>query len=341
MAGGVEEAELRRFVEGDCSPDEAAAIQAWIAADPRRGELLDEIRAVWRLTGSTTRPWVVAEARIRLLRSRGRHAAQGSAGSSARPRPLRRAGPRFAMVRVAAAIACVVAGTLVWRLRPRVAPFREYATQPGQRLQLELPDSSRVLLSVGTRLRVPRDFGVSARAVELDGEAYFVVRHDPRRPFLVHTRWGVTEDLGTSFDVRAYPEDDYLQVVVAAGRVALRAGGRGGDSVLSLRARDRGVLDAHGGLRATSGVSLGDYLGWTRGTLVFHDAPLGEVVTQLERWYDVDIAVSGVAGSGERLTIAFATRSVDEALAMLAQVVDARWTRSGKTALLTPSRRRP
>ena len=341
MAEGIEESDLLRFVEGDCSPDEAAAIQAWIAADPRRGELLDEIRAVWRLTGSTTRPWVVAEARIRLLRSRGRHAAQGSAGFSARPRPLRRAGPRFAMVRIAAAIACVVAGTLVWRLRPRVAPFREYATQPGQRLQLELPDSSRVLLSVGTRLRVPRDFAVSARAVDLDGEAYFVVRHDPRRPFLVHTRWGVTEDLGTSFDVRAYPEDDYLQVVVAAGRVALRAGEGGSDSVLSLRSRDRGVLDAHGVLRATAGVSLGDYLGWTRGTLVFHDAPLGEVVTQLERWYDVDIAVSDAIAGGDRLTISFATRSVDEALATLAQVVDARWTRSGRTARLTPSGRRP
>src|SRR5438128_4500173 len=101
MAEGIEESELLRFVEGDCSPDEAAAIQAWIAADPRRGELLDEIRAVWRLTGSTTRPWVVAEARIRLLRSRGRPAAQRPAGSSARPRPWRGAGPRFAMVRVA------------------------------------------------------------------------------------------------------------------------------------------------------------------------------------------------------------------------------------------------
>ena len=84
MTEGIDATELLRFVEGDCSPDEAAAIQAWIAADPRRGELLDEIRAVWRLTGSTTRPWVVAEARIRLLRSRGRHAAQGSAGFPAR-----------------------------------------------------------------------------------------------------------------------------------------------------------------------------------------------------------------------------------------------------------------
>jgi ferric-dicitrate binding protein FerR (iron transport regulator) len=188
---------------------------------------------------------------------------------------------------------------------------------------------------VGTRLRVPREFGVRDRVVELDGEAYFVVRHDPHRPFLVRTRRGVTEDLGTSFDVRAYPGDNYLQVVVAAGRVALRAR----DSVLSLRSRERGVLDAHGVLRATSGVSLGDYLAWTRGTLVFHDAPLGEVVAQLGRWYAVDIDVSGAVAAGGRLTISFATRSVDEALATLAQVVDARWTRSGRMVRLTPLHR--
>ncbi|HLB82916.1 MAG TPA: FecR domain-containing protein [Gemmatimonadales bacterium] len=339
MAEGIEESDLLRFVEGDCSPDEAAAIQAWIAADPRRGELLDELRAVWRLTGSTTRPWVVAEARIRLLRSRGRHAAQGSAGFSARPRLLRLARSGLGPIRIAAAIACVVAGTVLWRLRPHSAAFREYATPPGQRLQLTLPDSSRVLLSVGTRLRVPRDFAVSERSVELDGEAYFVVRHDPRRPFLVRTRQGVTEDLGTSFDVRAYPQEHFVQVVVAAGRVALR-GGRGGDSVLSLRSRDRGVIDARGVLSATSGVSLGDYLAWTRGTLVFRYARLGDVVAQLGRWYDVDIEISGASGTAERLTISFATRSVDEALTTLAQVLDARWTRSGRMVRLTPLHRR-
>jgi len=230
MREEIEESDLLRFVEGDCSPDEAAAIQAWIAADPRRGELLHELRAVWRLTGSTTRRWAVAGARLRLLHGRGRHAAQWSAGFSARP-GLSRSG-------IAAAIACVVAGTGVWLLRPRPAPVREFATPAGQRLRLTLPDSSRVLLSVGTRLRLPRDFGLRARAVELDGEAYFVVRHDPRRPFLVRTRQGVTEDLGTSFDVRAYAQEDYVQVVVASGRVALRAGrGGGDDSVLSLRSR--------------------------------------------------------------------------------------------------------
>ena len=341
MTEGIEKSDLLRFVEGDCSPDEAAAIQGWIAADPRRGELLDDLRAVWGLTGSNTRPWVVAGARIRLLRSRGRHAAQRSAGFSARPRslPFGRAG--HGLARIAAAIACVVAGTVVWRLRPRAAPSREYATSPGQRLRLTLSDSTRVLLSVGTRLRVPRDFGIHTRAVELDGEAYFVVRHDPRHPFLVRTRQGVTEDLGTSFDVRAYPQEDYLQVVVAAGRVSLHAGpGRGRDSALSLRSRDRGVIDARGVLSATPGVSLGDYLAWTRGTLAFRNAALGDVVAQLGRWYDVDIDVGDASGTAERLTISFATGSVDEALATLARVLDARWTRSGRMVRLTPLQRR-
>jgi len=73
----MEQSDLLGFVEGDCSPDEAAAMQAWIAADPRRGALLEDLREVWRLTGRHTRSWVVAGARIRLLPSRGRSRGAG------------------------------------------------------------------------------------------------------------------------------------------------------------------------------------------------------------------------------------------------------------------------
>lgn len=68
MLREIEEIDLLRLVEGDCSPEEAVALQAWIGAHPRRTQLLAELRAVWRLTGSTTRSWVVADARLRLLR---------------------------------------------------------------------------------------------------------------------------------------------------------------------------------------------------------------------------------------------------------------------------------
>jgi transmembrane sensor len=326
----ISESDLLRFVEGDCSPDEAAAVQAWIVADPRRGELLDELRAVWRLTGSTTRSWAVAETRFRLLRTRGRHAVQRSAGLP------RRSWAGVWALRFAAAVATLVAGVAVWRHHPRTRPPREYVTAAGQRLRITLTDSTRVVLSVGTRLRVPADYGVRERAVELEGEAYFVVRHDPHHLFLVRTRHGVTEDLGTSFDVRAYAHEPFVQVVVAAGRVALR-----GDSVVTLRARDRGIIDARGVVTATSGVSLDDYLAWTRGTLVFSDAPLPDVVAQLARWYAVDIVLDDPHLADARVTIALANRSVDAALAALAKVLDARVTRSGDVVRLTAARRGP
>src|SRR5207244_2898816 len=135
------------------SPDEAAAIQGWIAADPRRGELLEELTAVWRLTGTTTRPWDVAAARDRLLAAR--HGAPAPPpGSPPLPLPSLTSRQRrwgMALVwsaRIAAALVLVSGGAALWLLRPSPAPPREYSTGPGQRAALTLPDSSRVLLSV-------------------------------------------------------------------------------------------------------------------------------------------------------------------------------------------------
>lgn len=324
----IEESDLLRLIAGDCSPAEAATIQAWIVADPRRAELLDELRAVWDATGDTTRPWDVAAARERLLSARRRPAAPLEASKRSWWVALWPAG-------IAAAVIIVMAGAVLWHPRRSPEPPREYVTAPGQRLALSFPDGSHVVLGVDSRLRVAPGFGVRERAVELEGEAYFVVRHDPEHPFRVRTRHGVTEDLGTEFDVRAYCDEAYLQVVVAAGRVALRSA-RVGDSTLTLRPRDRGVMDSSGVGTITNHVSLASYLAWTRGALVFNDAPLGAVVAQLERWYDLDIRSEDRSLEKERVTISFRTQSADEALASLTKVLGVRFTRTDRVVRLVP-----
>src|SRR5256886_14189465 len=100
----TKQSDLLRLIEGECSPEEAAAIQGWVAADPRRGELLDDLRAVWRLSGEGTRDWRVEEARKRLPEARDRRggaarppplpARRPGAGARAAPRPRARAPPR-------------------------------------------------------------------------------------------------------------------------------------------------------------------------------------------------------------------------------------------------------
>src|SRR5207245_1958009 len=203
---------------------------------------------------------------------------------------------------------------------------------PGQRAHLPLLDGTSVLLGVDSRLRLPRDYGVRERAVELEGEAYFVVRHDATRPFVVRTARGTTEDLGTQFDVRAY-RAEHLQCGVAEGRVVLRpAAGTGTASPLTLHPRERGVIDAGGTVTRTRGIPVAQYVSWTRGVLWFHEAPLSGVIAQLGRWYDLEIAVSDSALLAEPLTISFGPESADEALTALARVLDARVTRAGRSA---------
>jgi ferric-dicitrate binding protein FerR (iron transport regulator) len=86
--------------------------------------------------------------------------------------------------------------------------------------QVMLPDSSTVQLNAGTSLKFPVSFGDSKREVTLiNGEAFFDVKHDIKRPFMVHTAKVTTQVLGTSFNIKFYKELPDLQVYVNSGKV--------------------------------------------------------------------------------------------------------------------------
>ena len=319
----IDESDLLRFIEGDCTPEEAIAIQQWLSADPRRAQLLDDLRAMWRLTGGAGRRWDTAAARARLGRGR--------------LRLIPRAAPFWASnrpLRIAVATGLAVAAGTFWLLGGRAPSFREYATARGQVAEITLPDSSRVMLSVDSRLRVPAGYAARERVVDLEGEAYFVVRHVPDRPFLVRTAHGVAEDLGTEFNVRSYGPDDRMEVVVAAGRVALHGAGRPDTVLLTLGPRARGVIGAQGDATLEPDVPVEAYTAWMRRRLAFDDAPLSSVIEQMERWYAVDIETADSSLLGERLTISFTTESLDEALRAVALVLDVRVIRTGGTVRL-------
>ena len=144
---------------------------------------------------------------------------------------IRRRGIRMRIVRYAAA-AAVMAGVVCgsWFMGGRRTESRLVAAaQPvsvstplGVKSDVVLPDGSRVRLNGGTRIVYPALFG-DERRVEVDGEAYFEVEHDARRPFVVVTGQVVSTVLGTTFNVHAYSEDENYQITLATGKLA---GGR-------------------------------------------------------------------------------------------------------------------
>jgi transmembrane sensor len=135
-------------------------------------------------------------------------------------------------IRIAAAAMIIFSGSaLYWFLnnkagnegRPHTATTDVVKPRDSLRVNkrqiIHLPDGSTVILNADTRLDYPSAFSGKTREIFLSGEAYFDIKHDPKKPFLVHTGKIVTKVLGTTFDIKAYPGDESIKVTVTRGKV--------------------------------------------------------------------------------------------------------------------------
>jgi transmembrane sensor len=301
---------LGRYLTGECSEAERAVVRRFLMANPDAARSLEQYlehldsAALRQPAPDSAASWDVLRRRLREADQAGsRDAESVSRDSTPRAAPLvavtreRRPftvlplAPRVAWWRrrsvVAAALGVVAAGILATyeaqRLTNTAPPPRPrtYDTAEGQRADLELSDGTRVRIAPASRLRVAADFGIDRRDVYLDGEAYFDVVHDATRPFTVYARNASAHDLGTGFSVRSYAEDAAVQVVVREGAVALSGVGR-------LAAGDVGRLTDEGAASVRRQVDVDALLGWLDGRLAYEDAPLGQVLQDLRRWYGVD-----------------------------------------------------
>jgi transmembrane sensor len=335
---------LAAFLACELPPEEDARVHAWLAADSRNEELLAAVRVVWEGSAANRRHYD-AEAMLRRLRVTEPVRVQPparrfAAGAQRRPAWLGQA-------LIAASLAGLAVGgwwlTSRWT-GPRSAQspslaVKEYRTPRGQRLGLKLADGSSVMLGPASTLRVAAGYGAAARSVELDGEAYFEVRHDAARPFSVRTERTVARDLGTRFVVRAYRDEPTTDVVVAEGKVAVGKGRPGAAAPLSpdsllVQAGDRGRLAGDGQLVLARRANLDDYLGWTEGRLVFHDTPLPEALRRISRWYDVDIRLVDSAFMSRTLTASFHDEPAPEVVRLVAASFGLRLERDGSVFVL-------
>ncbi|WEA02608.1 FecR family protein [Mucilaginibacter sp. SJ] len=123
----------------------------------------------------------------------------------------------------AAVLVAVCAGLFYSKLathKNEPIAYQVLTAPKGSMKQVMLPDSTTVQLNAGTTLKFPVSFGDAKREVTLiNGEAFFDVKHDVKRPFMVHTAKVTTQVLGTSFNIKFYKELRDLQVYVNSGKV--------------------------------------------------------------------------------------------------------------------------
>lgn len=340
---------LARYLSGESPPEEAATVRRWLAEAPARGELLADLERATRRVEFRAPADLDVEAALRRVRARRDEPAlrlvPGGAKAAQEPGRVRW---RTISLRIAAAIALLVGGALVWRATRGGADgivavaARTYTTPVGRTDSVRLPDGSRVILGAASRLVVAASYGKPAREVELTGEALFDVRHDAAHPFGVRAGAAAIQDVGTTFTVHNDGGED-VRVVVTSGAVRLKAADAPAASGVVLRAGDRGVLAPDGRAVADRAAATEADLAWTSGRLVFDDAPLGRVSADLRRWYGIELDVTDPALAGRHLTASFQGEPVDQVLNVIALALGAHVERHGDTAVLraAPAGARP
>jgi transmembrane sensor len=194
----------------------------------------------------------------------------------------------------AAAIAVMMATVAVWfyTQTPQSDALQFAQTSQYDVQQLTLPDGSIVWLNQNSRLDYPENFSSRRRMVKLSGEAFFDVKRNTEKPFLIETPSGKVEVLGTSFNIRAYPTEKVEEVHVATGKV--RYAVRSINAATNLEKGQMAQFDRQ--TKKLSSVNIDNFnsLAWQTGKIQFKGEPLREVLQTVQRVFQVHIDLTEI-----------------------------------------------
>ncbi|MRG47900.1 DUF4974 domain-containing protein [Chitinophaga sp. SYP-B3965] len=255
--------------------------------------------------------------------------------------PSRRGNIRRMTIRIAGVAAALTMAFFMgrkWWSQPKMDEnLQQLVTHKGSRSQVKLPDGTTVWLNAGSKLDYPKQFTGNQREVTLEGEAFFTVAKDARRPFTVRTRTFSIRVLGTEFNVRAYPQEDSAVTSLLTGLVevvldekrntVIRLKPNEKLSVPTAQLLEEDTVEVDHTIPVVIKLikspltvmkdSVITETAWVENKLAFKRLPLEKVAVMLEQWFGVDIRFKNETKKQEYLTGVFQNESLEEVLKAL------------------------
>lgn len=172
----------------------------------------------------------------------------------------------------------------------------------GKRSDITLADGTHIWLNSGSQISYPVTFSDKSREVYLLGEAFFDVKKDPARPFIVYTKDIKLKVLGTRFNVSSFANDATTQAVLLTGKItAVKS--KGFSATYELLPGERIVFNKVEEVLTKDKVDVELYSSWINGYLIFRNEPVTGIFNKLERSYNkhivVEIGLENVTFSGK------------------------------------------
>ena len=280
---------IAKDLSGGATAEEKQEIQAWLAQSPERKAELEAMQQAFDATAEvnpTFQPnadaaWEKMQTRLQGHDEKVIPIRSETAGYSDRNRWI---------LRIAASLIILLGSVFAIKLATQETYKNQLSATDTMR-EVTLPDGSKVWLNKQSTIHYPDQFSDEQRLVKLEGEGFFEIKKNPNKPFMIETSETMTKVLGTSFNLRAYPNEKMHSIDVRTGKVSFSDLDNPTEEAI-LTVGDRADFE-----RAKQSIAAGKIITpnamiWQSKALDFTtSAPLRVIVKDLEHYFNVTIKV--------------------------------------------------
>ncbi|MDR1623829.1 MAG: DUF4974 domain-containing protein [Tannerellaceae bacterium] len=271
---------FERYISGEALPDEIKELKSFVENNAGLNEWLEE-----GMEDSSDSINPDTERRmLENIRSRTDYGATLHAPANRKNRNARlhlRKTSAIAAILLPAVMLCAA-----WLyLKPRQGASFEVSANKGEKASLTLTEGTTVAINSDSKITLPNDYNRKNRFLKLEGEAYFDVKHNPEKPFIVECEDIKIRVWGTSFGIKAYGNENHISIVLNTGKIQLTT-----PKEKIEMAPDERVLYNKTTQRATrEKVNADDYTGWRQNRLRFENESLETIMQTISRMHNIDI----------------------------------------------------
>lgn len=349
---------LSRRISGTISPEEKIELEELLMQDPEAWYTMEVLDGIAK--GEEIPPELVDE--IKLLLQGGNRAALGDIMGGT-PRRRHPNWVRFAGIAAAITVLVVVTGAFVYFLgwnesAESSKAMHEVVSPNGTRITHTMPDGTRIRLNAGSKIAYEKsNASLQTREVFLTGEAYFEVVYDEHRPFVVQTPDFTIRNLGTSFNVKSYPDDEIVETALIEGAIKITLKGDTNKSFimkpnekLVLYRREEALPEGNR-LTASLPDTHPDYeimpvtidkhsaevaeTAWLHDKIAFKQESFDALTKKIARKFNVTVQIEDEEIRNEQVTGKFEDEDLEASLKVLQMIVPFNYTIEGNTVTIS------
>jgi ferric-dicitrate binding protein FerR (iron transport regulator) len=317
---------LDRFMKGETSDQENTQLLKWFRSEQSQKEIVAFYQKRWEEKSDSQMPLDIQERMFHQIKTR--------VDESGRKRKIHN--HTFAYwLQYAAAIILLFAiglGTHTFIKRPQSINKELLVTaEKGQRANVTLPDGTKVWINSHSQISYPTDYGENERRLSLNGEAYFEVAKDENKRFIVNAGEMEVEALGTSFNIKAYSEDETIITTLFSGKIKTTVANASTELLpnqfasYNRQSRKLTYMDAENVNYASM---------WRNNELAFNSQLLSEIATTLHRLYNVNIEFKSEKLRHYRFSGVIKNNSLENVIEIISLTAPIQYETNGDTIVL-------